>query len=118
MDFNLPFHSISTILAFVEFVLLVWAIFILSEAFYWRRFNLITASNPASSDFASQNGDPPPSKARESSFNHALATVSIKVNAVFQVRRLTALEYATLDYGIDSSIRSFVRSHALLLVEK
>jgi len=71
--------SISTILAYAELLLLIWAIFMLSEAFYWRRFRLMTTS-----DHASTNGDPPPAKANESTFNHALATVSVRVNAVFQ----------------------------------
>ena len=72
--------SFSTILAYAELLLLIWAIFMLSEAFYWRRFRLMTTSN-----YASTNGDPPAPKADESTFNHALATVSVKVNAVFQV---------------------------------
>ena len=62
--------------------LLIWAIFILSEAFYWRRFNLKTGSAAAVDTVDATIAAT--STFGESSFNHALATVAIKVNAVHQ----------------------------------
>lgn len=77
-----PLFSISTILAYVGFCLVTWAVFLLSEAFYWRRFNEITDVEEKPKNDADGVGTVQ-SKATESSFNHALAVSSVKVNAVF-----------------------------------
>ena len=69
-----PSGRVSTILAYIELCLLIRAIVLLSEAIYWRRFEEVTKStNPESEN--SNNC---------SSVNHALATVSIKFNAISQ----------------------------------
>ena len=67
--------SISTILAYIELCLLIRAIVLLSEAFYWRRFEEVTKSADTESEKTHDIS---------SSINHALATVSIKFNAMFQ----------------------------------
>ena len=76
-------------LAYVAFALSIWAIVLLSEAIYWKRYNdanPVSAASSASSEnvdaskTASTNHD-----AAKTSTNHALATASIKVNAVLQV---------------------------------
>merc|ERR1719383_1290811 len=72
-----PLFSISTILAYIAFGLTIWAVFLLSEAIYWQRLK-------ESKKTFSVNKEEPEEEFLTTSVNHALATASIKANAVLQ----------------------------------
>lgn len=96
--------SISTLFAYVEFVLCTWAVFLLSEAFYWRRFNehrgvKSDVANPAINNADGASAIP----TSESSFNHALAVSSAKANAVLQAL------FAVLSAGVNIAAIIVVR---------
>ena len=77
------FYSLSTILAYVAFGLTIWAIFLLSEAIYFQR---LKESSARTASAAVDSEQPETGEAfTTTSVNHALATASVKFNAVLQI---------------------------------
>jgi len=84
--------SVSTILAYIAFGLTLWAVYLLSKAIYWQR----SKTTPAVANESGVTTTTTP--ALSFAPNHAIATASIKANAILQI--LTALISGGVNVGI------------------
>ena len=97
----------STILAYIAFGLTLWAVYLLSAAIYWQR----SETTPAVVNETAETATAKP--IFSFSPNHALATASIKANAILQI--LTALISGGINVGIIAVVVWGLESHEELM---